>query len=160
VTVRTIQAYHQALYRAVEPTSVTPFSPPARERALHAALVLALRHVLGWVDPRDAGAFDPANEHVRAILDAFAVRLREACPDDERDDLDVHLRALETEWAEQAAESSPPLSFDGGRQFRCLLAQFPSDGGQPNGLWPTLNSMRHVDGEVRFDVRGQEDERA
>ncbi|MFC5136995.1 helicase-related protein [Actinomycetospora rhizophila] len=35
--------YHSALYRQVESTSVTPFAPRARDRALHAALVAMLR---------------------------------------------------------------------------------------------------------------------
>ena len=39
--------YHQELYRAVEPTSVTPFAPPARDRALHAALIILMRFAGG-----------------------------------------------------------------------------------------------------------------
>ncbi len=38
--------YHQKLYAQVEPTSVTPFSGPALERALHALIVSYLRQTL------------------------------------------------------------------------------------------------------------------
>ena len=38
------KAYHDSFYRYVEPTCVTPFSKPARNRALHAILSLLLRH--------------------------------------------------------------------------------------------------------------------
>lgn len=37
-------AYHESFYRDVEPTSVTPFSQPALDRALHAVLVGLARH--------------------------------------------------------------------------------------------------------------------
>ena len=37
------RSYHEQLYAQVEPTSVTPFSQPALERALHAAIVAFVR---------------------------------------------------------------------------------------------------------------------
>ena len=38
--------YHSALYREVESTSVTPFSPRARDRGLHAVLIALARHTV------------------------------------------------------------------------------------------------------------------
>lgn len=38
------RTWHQTLYREVEATSVTPFAPRARDRALHAAVVALARH--------------------------------------------------------------------------------------------------------------------
>ncbi|WP_219718404.1 hypothetical protein, partial [Clostridioides difficile] len=32
-------SYHQSFYKFVEPTSITPFSEPARERGMHAVLI-------------------------------------------------------------------------------------------------------------------------
>jgi hypothetical protein len=79
-----------------------------------------------------------------------------ACRPDERDEVAKHLESLTSEWSRLVKEPGPPLSFSDARQFRGLLAQFPSDGEEPDGLWPTLNSMRHVDGEVAFSVRGED----
>ena len=149
------QSYHTALYRAVEPATVTPYSAPARERALHAGLVLALRHILGWIEPRDARQFDTNDPEQSRILRRLKDRYVMACRADERNEVMVHLDALAREWTALVNEPGPPLSFTDARQFRGLLAQFPNDGDTVEG-WPTLNSMRHVDGEVVFQVRGEQ----
>jgi ATP-dependent helicase YprA (DUF1998 family) len=148
------QPYHQSLYRAVEPATVTPFSPPARDRALHAALVLTLRHALAWMEARDAGRFDPNADEQMRLIDALRLRLVRACRDDEQADVLKHLDGLVAEWRQKAAGGPPPLSFSTAKQFRNLLVQFPGDGDAVDG-WPTLNSMRHVDGEVAIQVRGE-----
>ena len=49
-------AYHRTFYRAVEATSVTPFSPRALDRALAAALIGLSRHSLGKLTPPNGAA--------------------------------------------------------------------------------------------------------
>jgi Helicase conserved C-terminal domain len=39
------RSYHERLYAQVEPTSVTPFSPPVLDRALHALMIAYVRQV-------------------------------------------------------------------------------------------------------------------
>ena len=39
------KGYHESFYKHVEPTGVTPFSKPARERALHAIVIALLRQL-------------------------------------------------------------------------------------------------------------------
>ena len=87
------QSYHQSLYRHVEPVTVTPFAPPARERTLHAALVLSLRHSCGWVIQRDAGLFDLNDPYVREVVEALRERLKSACRADEEQDVERHLKS-------------------------------------------------------------------
>jgi hypothetical protein len=122
---------------------------------LHAGLVLALRHALGWIEPRDAGEFDPTDPKQQQLIQLLRTRLLAACRNDERAEVITHLDSLIADWDQWRKEDGAPLSFSDARQFRGLLAQFPSDDDDASGYWPTLNSMRHVDGEVAFDVRGE-----
>src|SRR3712207_6458686 len=48
------KSYHSALYRQVESTSVTPFSPRARDRGLHAVLVSLARLTIPGLAENDA----------------------------------------------------------------------------------------------------------
>lgn len=52
------QSYHQSFYKYVEPTAVTPFSRPARDRALHAVLIAMIRNLVPELkEEKDAGEF-------------------------------------------------------------------------------------------------------
>lgn len=55
------RSYHESFYRFVEPTGATPFSKPARERALHAVLTAMIRQREEWKDDKDAQKFDMGN---------------------------------------------------------------------------------------------------
>jgi ATP-dependent helicase YprA (DUF1998 family) len=57
------RAYHESIYRFVEPTSVTPFAVPVRERALH-AIVIALVRIWGSPELRD----DPSTPLPTALV--------------------------------------------------------------------------------------------
>src|SRR5262249_50699897 len=128
-------AYHAALYRFVEPTSVTPFSVPARQRALHAALVVLARHARGWTANDDAGSFDRTDSRWRQLVEAFLRRVASADPD-ERAAVERHLRQLEDEWtdtANRAARRNGLRYRASGRQHLGLLRRF----GENRPGWPT-----------------------
>jgi hypothetical protein len=149
------QAFHGALYRAVEPSSVTPFADPARRRTLHAALVIAMRMGMGWEDGRDASLFDTSDPVQRSIVEELRERVKRSCGPDEVVETVDHFDRLLDEWAgehDRAKAIGVPLSFDAHPQFTALLDKFPAS--RAAGRWPTLNSMRHVDGETPFVVRG------
>ncbi|SCL25966.1 Helicase conserved C-terminal domain-containing protein [Micromonospora nigra] len=146
--------YHTSLYRAVEPTSVTPFSVPARTRALHAGMVILARHAHSWRDDRDAAAFDPDDPAWRTLVQEFIARARAADPR-EAEDVARHVERLEEHWAGLVDRAHPlgGLTYTGGGRERIqLLRKFDV----PGRGWPTLDSMRNVDTEARVSVRGED----
>ena len=138
--------YHESFYRFVEPTSVTPFTYQVRKRALHAALVIALRHGCdGLTANSAAGRFDENDARVRAVVEALKGRCGRA-DSDAAEATAEHLRQLVDEWQEAAARCQREkrgLQYDcRGREADRLLGEF--DGARP-GLWKTLHSMRNIE---------------
>ena len=139
--------YHESFYRFVEPTSVTPFTYQVRTRALHAALVTALRHGCdAWSRNEDAGAFNANDDRVRAVIRRLKRRCREA--DEARSEITGrHLDRLAERWHQEARRCERQrrrLSYQANdRSADGLLRQF--DDPPSRGLWRTLNSMRNVE---------------
>ncbi|MFE1361477.1 helicase-related protein [Streptomyces harbinensis] len=153
----TFPDYHRALYRYVEPASVTPWSPPARRRALHAALVILVRHRLGLAAENQAGHLPRHREAAGRIADALAERAALASLDGSdavRAEVRAELGYLLDDWhrqAEVAAAEGKELYYrPQGKGRHHLLKSFE----QRYGLWETLNSMRNVDRECQITVTG------
>ena len=146
--------YHSALYKAVEPTSVTPFSIPARNRALHADLVVLARHAKGWRSNTDAGCFSAIDDEWTVLVESFLNRA-EFADAEELDRIRQHIADLEQQWGQRAAkaESSGGLRYRApGKEHVGLLRSFEQAGTE----WPTLNSMRNIDVEVHMRIQGED----
>ena len=148
--------YHSSLYRWVEPTSVTPWARPARDRTLHAALVILARYAGGMPDNDDAAQMNRSDPRFAGLVDRLIERIR-LSDDEEVHATQLHIDVLLREWEERivsAADSVTPLRYDsaGNRQFAALLCQYENQG---KGLWPTLNSMRHVDVSCLLQIDGE-----
>ena len=141
------RSFHNAFYRHVEPTSVTPFAPSAMERALHAVLVIAGRHVAGWGRPRDFGRADPDFDE---FLDFLRARVRSVDPDHEREFEDLLDDRL-TDWEQRLPERWG--DFGGSSDDRTLMrvAGTAASEDDPDS-WETPTSMRNVDVECSADV--------
>lgn len=72
------KSYHDAYYKFVEPTAVTPFAEPALERCLHAALIAALRGNPNAGMSRDdaAGNFEQQGNVAESVKNYFTGRLQ------------------------------------------------------------------------------------
>ncbi len=149
----TFGIYHRSLYRHVEPTSVTPWSIPARRRALHAVLVILVRHGLGLAADDRAGEILRHEDRLPEIVERI-VRSTAAADAREADAVRSDLRRLVEEWkqaAETAEHEGQRLYYvEQGRAQHNLLRPF----GRRQGEWETLQSMRSIDHECLVKVRG------
>lgn len=135
-------AYHQSLYRHVEPTSVTPFSPQARERGLRGVLIALARQRAGVLSPHEIDDYDDAmNAEVKAILERVS-RL---------DEKELEATSAElNEWLDFWRRYSPAdYGRMGGKPTDTTLAypfgSLPDEQFQRDA-WPIPTSMRNVDG--------------
>src|SRR6185503_4762101 len=97
-------AYHSSIYRFVEPASVTPFSLPSRNRALHAALVILVRHGTGASANDAAGRIGDDAAAVSKIVRLLGDRVR-AVDGREAQEAQDQLEKYLKEWGDWAKEA-------------------------------------------------------
>ena len=147
----TFRPYHESFYRFVEPSSVTPFTWQVRSRALHAALVIAVRHVCEDLRSNtSAGRFDRDAPEVRAVIAELARRCERAVaePGQGRDTAS-HLDRLAGEWHDEARrckQERKQLNYEAPNNDRVADRLLHTHGESRRGLWATLHSMRNVEG--------------
>ncbi|MDH6626675.1 hypothetical protein M2271_004492 [Streptomyces sp. LBL] len=145
--------YHRSLYRHVEPTSVTPWSLPSRNRALHAVLTILVRHGIGLNSENKAGDILDHKVEVARIRDLVVDHVRRADPH-EAEATGKQLDSLIADWQQEAeiARGDGSRLYYGpqGRLHTSLLTDF----GKQGGLWQTPQSMRNVDRECLLSVKG------
>lgn len=142
------KGFHQNLYRFVEPTSVTPLAPPARERTLHAALVAIIRHTTEWGANKDAAVVELGGPEVKAIVKAIIARARNI-EEELASDVEDELLEILGRWEQH---QQPNFVYDrafAGQQFEPLLSEY---GGADRSGFPTMRSLRHVDAEVSVRI--------
>jgi len=142
--------YHQSLYRYVEPTSVTPFSGPARDRALHAVAIAVIRHLLGLSANGDISEFRRDQKGLDEALDELVRRVKDVSPR-EAGPAERELEHIIKVVDELSSTVDGLVYADWGRRARPKLL-FPA-GSDPNGgRFPTMQSMRSIDAECAVSV--------
>lgn len=154
-------SFHDTFYRAVEPTSVTPWAARALDRALAAVVVAIGRHLHPDLSPEDAAAAiidrpDVREEVARTLVD----RAPEDASVGGREALLAQVRTVLEAWVETAREQT-----DNGDDFtyaaRALprrLLHAPLDNNTANltpqhKLFAAGRSMRDVEENATLRVR-------
>jgi hypothetical protein len=139
-------AYHEAVYRYVEPTSVTPYAPPARERTLHAAIISLIRHATRFGPNDSARLVDFGQEPVAGLIRKFKETVLAADPteaEEANECIDSFLRL----WSETASSGSQLSYVSGGPQFpTALIRDFGA--AEVLGYYQAMRSVRSVDPDV------------
>jgi hypothetical protein len=140
--------YHSALYRQVESSSVTPFSPRARDRGLHAVLV-ALTRLLGTKFRPNASAsqvetLDRDVEQVKRIILDRAAKLLQDSPE-ELKNVERELQLLLGRWKAEVAEHQTLLFAKYKSSRDSLLVEAYEEHPDAAGKFKTLRSLRDVD---------------
>ncbi|WP_144783755.1 helicase-related protein [Microbacterium sp. BH-3-3-3] len=158
----TFRGFHDALYRSVEPTSVTPWSLSSRDRSLAGALIVLLRHSVASLSrDGDAGAFDLSDSRLRVtvedLVERFMVLVQKSDPNEQRAVGDQVWQLLR-EWDRKAAEAraaGDSLRYEHHQPGdRALVKRFGQDGPD----WLVGDSMRSVEPNVAVEVQEPEQE--
>ncbi len=159
------KAYHESFYRFVEPTSATPFSKPARERALHAVVVSMIRHRAEFYKDDDAIKIcdtnrygDIISETENYIIDRIkSINRRDPSQlESDVEDIKTEIRDFVTLWktkAKEANNTKTDLFFgykfivnEPSQNENRLLRTY--DSLVKDNSIETLTSMRNVDIQV------------
>jgi len=151
----TFRTWHDALYREVEATSVTPFAPRAQDKALHSVLVALVRHLApGMLDTPLLAGNGPALARAEELIEQVERRVSVSDPA-EKNAVGAELRNRLEEWSSQVGLRT--YWDDYGKQPALMMSaeqnaaiEAAGEGPRLRALWPTPNSMRAVEPGVPF----------
>ena len=138
------RSYHETIYRWVEPTSVTPFAVPVRDRALHALAITLIRYLGTDVTRTRPQPWSLIEDLVPTVTELIAARVRAIDPQEE-----VAARRQLSEIFNDWRRNPPPRYGDFKPPSPDTPLMYPAgtqklaDWGEPT--YQTPSSMRNVD---------------
>lgn len=166
------RAFHESFYKFVEPTGITPFSAPARERALHAIIIAGLRQSVGDLN-EDNCAGNINNDDLELSINNYTefiynrVKAQNSFnPAGMIDDSDIiknEIQKFICEWKDKARLSDGKLCYGdkyimtGAPKDVVRMIKTFEDRGKDDAYY-TLTSLRNVDKAVPISVLIWEDE--
>jgi hypothetical protein len=142
-------SYHSKIYSQVEPTSVTPFSSPVLDRALHAIVIGLIRFIYPnhQLSPQPAPGKDVKENILRII------RERVSGIDKNQEDLTIKI-LLERfeEWTRLIPSKYGDFFYNDQEAPLIYPAGYKPQDEWENRSWPTPTSMRNVDADCEANV--------
>ncbi len=142
------RSYHERLYAQVEPTSVTPFSPPVLDRALHSVIAAYARQAGNKAIAESPYPFpvDLIKQLRNLLLPRIQLIDPEEAPNFERV-FDARInewkRWQRRSWDGSRWDEDPPLLREAGSYVSSEWARIS---------WPTQRSLRNVDAECQVEI--------
>lgn len=165
--------YHESFYKHVEPTGATPFSKPARDRALHAVMIAMMRVLEDELSAEKSAAkfnrkdysilVSKLKEYIVERASDISRRVNAEMIDDSSE-IALEIDSVFEKW-EQLAENFDEEHFYYGEKFLIkepddgegrLMKAFNSNRNDP--AFDTMTSMRNVDSTVAGNVLIWEEE--
>lgn len=147
--------FHQALYRAVEATSATPFAARARDRGLHGVFVALARLMVDSMSGELGAHAAPSHEaELRQLIALIEKRVDSTTDGEETADTVEQLEEMLKVWIAEAGWRDS-MRYENRKDSSDTLLVEPSSAltdqdieyTQTETPWPTLMSLRDVDAE-------------
>lgn len=151
--------YHESFYRHVEPTGATPFSAPARKRALHAVLIAYIRLSVKELSGENSAIKFRKENYQKEIKDISEFMIRRCIDinhrintemEDDSDELKKEIENILEKWDDLAMNAEEIFCY--GKKFmmktpdttgKRLMKVFGTFLADP--AFETMTSMRNVD---------------
>jgi hypothetical protein len=143
------QSYHERLYAQVEPTSVTPFSRPALDRALHGLMAIFARQ-LG-----DGALANRPTPLPHALMDTLRHVLETRVGAIDADEVGTLHRIFDARMKEWRDWDPSRWADDSTDSADIPLLRWPGSYASPERAahsWQTPSSMRNVDAECEVKI--------
>lgn len=147
------RSYHQRLYAQVEPTSVTPFSPPAVDRALHGIILAAVRQLSDLSAANNPRPFPLSKgSSLRNKIEDMIQRRVDLIDNEEIGNVQKIFELRLKEWEAWnptefgtfgSPPEHPPLMHPAG-------SRVPIDWN--NHSWSVMSSLRNVDANCEAEI--------
>ena len=142
--------YHEAFYKFVEATSVTPFAERARDRALQTLYIILCRYYINELtDNGSAGKYRRSLQGLKEIRE-YILKYVSMVDPDEYENVDEELNGIELEWEELAKENPDMTYRRDPYQIKPYL--FKADYEEDN-RFRVMNSMRSVENTIQVLTR-------